>query len=123
MTAEDYQDIHREIARALTEDYFYSVLSGIGISPHQRDTGYFYGSQEMDVLSVLLYRCDVPPVSFEHTKNLEPKDRWQVVTLEQSQDAAQTTPSTIDQILRAQLEKESRQLNDMFNGGEESQAS
>ena len=112
MTAEDYQDIHREIARALTEDYFYSVLSGIGISPHQRDTGYFYGSQEMDVLSVLLYRCDVPPVSFEHTKNLEPKDRWQVVTLEQSQDAAQTTPSTIDQILRAQLEKESRQLGD-----------
>jgi len=112
ITAEDYQDIHREIAFALTEDYFYSVLSGIGISPLQSKTGYFSGSHAMSVLSVLSYRCDVPPVSFEHTKNLEPKDCWQVVTLEHSQDAGQTIASTIDQILRAQLHKESRQLGD-----------
>lgn len=115
MTAEDYQDIHREIAHALHEDYFYSVLSKIGISPHERDTGYFCGSQEMHVLSVLLYRCDVPPVSFEHTKNLEPKDRWQVVTLETSKRSKITNiicPRDINTIMNDQLEKESRQLGD-----------
>jgi hypothetical protein len=115
-TEGDAQELRKEAARVLTEDFWYSHFSGHGIAQDSLEKGNFYGAFVNSALAVLLHRLQVPPVVFNQTAEVDKKEEvsyhaWQVLTLDHNDQIASSSNS-INDLLNNRLNRESRKLGD-----------
>jgi hypothetical protein len=112
MSSGDYQKIHQETAKVLSEDYFYSLLSGTGLASEQKETGYFFGSRPDQLLATLLFKCQVSPLCLRNENNGKPLAR-QVLSLRPQQKSKTFQKNTpLNTIINDQLKKESSVLGE-----------
>lgn len=109
-TEHDCQELHKETARALAEDFWYSSFSYRGIAAEQLEKGHFYGAVSKSVVAVLLHRLELPPVCFQQPENgIEQTSRLhalQVLTVNPSSSNA-----SINDLMNAELKREGRILD------------
>ena len=112
MSSGDYQKIHQETAKVLSEDYFYSLLGGAGLASEQKETGCFFGSRADELLATLLFKCQVSPLCLQNENNSKPLAR-QVLSLRPQQKSKTSQKNTpLNTIINDQLKKESSRLGE-----------
>ena len=67
-TEADCLKLHQEMAQKLTEDYWYSHHSSLGIAKQSVDTGYIKSMHSTSIVKVLLHQLQAPQVYFEQSQ-------------------------------------------------------
>jgi hypothetical protein len=56
----DRRELHKEIAQKLTEDFWYSHFTGIGINRQAKESGYTIGGYPFPIIGILLHQLEAP---------------------------------------------------------------
>ena len=112
-TEQDCRELHKETARALAEDFWYSRMSNLGIARAELEQGHFYGSLPTSVVSVLLHRLEVPPLCFEQIESAAKQTvchrALQVFSLDNN---TSLSSAPINNLIKRQLTRQGRKLDD-----------
>ncbi|MFZ4115398.1 MAG: hypothetical protein ACOYK6_01590 [Chthoniobacterales bacterium] len=63
-TEGDCKELHKEVARVLSEDFWYRFFSYSGIAKEQLEKGHFYGGRAMYITPVLLHHVGISPLCY-----------------------------------------------------------
>ncbi|MFZ4115180.1 MAG: hypothetical protein ACOYK6_00480 [Chthoniobacterales bacterium] len=113
-TSKECQELHKQVARVLHEDFWYSVMSDFGIAKQHVDEGYCFGSIGEHLLPVLLHQFGMPPIYFEQTSHdgITSHHALQTLPLTSPVSSSESSTATVQEMVNRQFTHAGCKLED-----------